>query len=234
MSLLKSIEIASRRAHPRSNHQKIRQFSQCVEFNANTNNQRHNSDNRRHFSSGGGGGGEYRAQAPGPKLKSWESGARLVKNISVENQYLEHIREVHDPSQHLKTIEDELRGTIGKALGKQGQKILSAVRLMEQEYQNYQQLIETGASSSKIVAAAKQHNKHRKQAIQARWELMVHRQAVGFVVGNHQFVQEKFPIGEELPEEMEGGSEGESEEEAVPRKQFSDQLEWWQKIGRWR
>ena len=179
------------------------------------------------------GGSSYRAQAPGPKMKSWESGARLVKNISVENQYLEHIREVHDPSQHLKTIEDELRGTIGKALGKQGQKILSAVRLMDQEFQKYQELLEQDAPSSKLVACAKQHNIHRKQAMQARWELTVHRQAVGFVVGNHKFVQEKFPIGEQLPEEMDPSSE-ETEEEVVPKKQFSDQLEWWQKIGRWR
>ena len=66
-----------------------------------------------------------------------ESGAKLVQNTTVENKYLEHIRDVHDPSQHLKTIEDELKGTIGKALGKQGQKILMYARLMDQEQKKY-------------------------------------------------------------------------------------------------
>ena len=79
-------------------------------------------------SSGGGSGSSYAATGPSTRLKSWESGARLVRNTTVENnKYLEHIREVHDPSQHLKTIEDELKGTIGKALGKQGEKVLQAL-----------------------------------------------------------------------------------------------------------
>jgi len=51
---------------------------------------------------------------PGPASTSWERGAKLVKDVDkVSNRYLEAIRETHDPSFHIKTIEDELKETIG-------------------------------------------------------------------------------------------------------------------------
>jgi hypothetical protein len=117
--------------------------------------------------------------------KSWENGARLVKNTKVENKYLEHIRDMHDPSLHFKTIEDELKGTIGMALGKQAGKVLVALKCMAQEYSQYEALLEEGGdpSSRKVVEVAKQYNEYRQQAHKNRWELIVHRQAVGFIVG---------------------------------------------------
>lgn len=124
-------------------------------------------------------------KVPTNPLKSWESGARLVKNTSVDNQYLEHIRDIHDPSQHVKTIEDELKGTIGKALGKQADKIVVAMKCMAQEYSKYEELLEQGhdPSSKEVVKVAKQYNEFRQEAHKKRWELIVHRQAVGFIVG---------------------------------------------------
>jgi hypothetical protein len=179
--------------------------------------------------------GEYKATAPSPELKSWESGARLVKNTTVENQYMEHIRAVHDPSMHVKTIEDEIKGTIGQALGKQGQKVLSFMQRIEQERQKYEELREQQAPASKIIACAKEHNSFRKQGIQARWELLVHRQAVGFIVNNHKVVMDKYPIGDGLPEEIVRDADGWEKKEPAPKpQQFTDQLEWWQKIGRWK
>ena len=53
-------------------------------------------------------------------------------------------------------------------------------------------------------------------------------------IGNHKFVTEKFPIGEPLPEEGELLDDDQKEEETKPKKVFGDQLDWWQKIGRWR
>eukprot|EP00980_Cylindrotheca_fusiformis_P004868 scaffold1036_cov93-Cylindrotheca_fusiformis.AAC.1 len=172
-------------------------------------------------------------------LKSWESGARLVKNTKVvDNQYLEHIRDIHDPSQHLKTIEDELKGTIGKALGKQGDKIIIAMRCMAQEYAKYEALLEGGhgPSSEEVIEVAKKYNEFREQAHKRRWELIVHRQAVGFIVGNHKFVMEKFPIGDALPVEVDvqANSTMEEEKKLPEKKVFGDQLDWWQKVGRWR
>jgi hypothetical protein len=127
----------------------------------------------------------------------------MVKNVDVTNKYLEHIRDVHDPSLHVKTLEDEIRGTMGKALGKQGDKILGALRSMQQEWDSYHELLldqNHSASSPEVLKHAQKYNNYRKQAETARWELIVHRQAIGFIVNNHKFVCDKYPIGPALPE----------------------------------
>jgi len=180
----------------------------------------------------------YTIKVPGPSTTTWERGALAVKDTDVSNPYLEAIRDTHDPSMHLKTIEDELKGTIGKALGKQGDKILFAVHRMKEEFAVYEKEIEKHETLDHpdVQSSAKRYNEFRKQAIQARWELMVHRQAAGFIVNNHKYVMEHYPVSEPLPlstsEEAERASE--SSETGKPRKQFGDQLDWWQKIGRWR
>lgn len=172
----------------------------------------------------------------------------MVQNTTVENKYLEHIREVHDPSQHLKTIEDELKGTIGKALGKQGQKVLLYARLMDEQRQKHANLVEQLTESSQeqnstcqleeeIEACAVTHNEYRKECLHARWELIVHRQAVGFIVGNHKYVTEKFPIAEALPVQedyLDESSSGDNQKPQEAKKSFTDQLDWWQRIGRWK
>eukprot|EP00559_Dactyliosolen_fragilissimus_P004915 CAMPEP_0184869470 /NCGR_PEP_ID=MMETSP0580-20130426/34184_1 /TAXON_ID=1118495 /ORGANISM="Dactyliosolen fragilissimus" /LENGTH=215 /DNA_ID=CAMNT_0027370973 /DNA_START=45 /DNA_END=689 /DNA_ORIENTATION=+ len=143
---------------------------------------------------------------PSKASNTWERGAKLVKNTDVTNQYLEHIRDVHDPSLHLKTIEDELKGTIGKALGRQGQKILDALKSMQKEGDSYHNILRqtdsdipcNDAVNAKLNYHANKYNDFRSQALKARWELLVHRQAVGFVVNNHKFVHEKFPIPEAI------------------------------------
>jgi ribosome-binding ATPase YchF (GTP1/OBG family) len=170
-----------------------------------------------------------------------------VKNTDRTNQYLEHIRETHDPQLHLKTLEEELRGTMGKALGKQGEKILYNIQCMREERERYVELLETaGCTENKelLREIAMRHNHYRQKAKHARWELMVHRQAVGFIVNNHNFVVEKFPIGDPLPVENEDhekdASSQEKTKQATNGKQqqqqqhFGDQLDWWQRIGRWK
>lgn len=125
----------------------------------------------------------------------------MVKNVEMEkNKYLDTIRKSHDPSQHIKTIEDELKETIGKALGRQSDKLLMYMRAMDQEKQHYEQLLKGHHSNSRVVLeCAEKYNAYRKECLTARWELMVHRQAVGFIVDNHKFVVSKFPIGDPLP-----------------------------------
>ena len=165
---------------------------------------------------------------------SWERSAKLVKNTNVTNQYLEHIRDTHDPSIHIKTMEDELRGSMGKALGKQGEKINIALHQMQLEYTNYT----TTSSENNKRNAAIRYNEYRNQAIKARWELLVHRQAVGFIVGNHTHVTNTFPIPDALP--IPNTEEEEKQEDDVtqtnePNQQtFGTQLDWWQQIGRWK
>ncbi|GAX25185.1 hypothetical protein FisN_16Hh022 [Fistulifera solaris] len=175
---------------------------------------------------------------------TWQRAAVRVKNTETEknNPYLELIRDTHDPSLHLKTIEEELQGSIGKALGKQGQKIRLYVQLMQQEYQRYETLLQQTAEDQQTIRkelaeVALAYNEHRKQAIQARWELMVHRQAAGFIVNNHQHVMEHYPIAEALPidyDDKENLPKSESTRKEKKMQQFGDQLDWWQRVGRWK
>jgi hypothetical protein len=194
----------------------------------------------------------------------WERQAIAVKNTDVTNPYLEAIRSTHDPALHLKTIEDELKSTIGKALGRQGEKILNAMRQMEQEYQVYQELcirygttmkdsLETSTTTNpdcnhnpdspfqhhpEIIASAQRYNEIRKRALVYRWELIVHRQAVGCIVNNHSYVTRQYPIPDAIPVDCTAQpSEPESHTATTKpskSKQFTDQLDWWQRIGRWR
>ena len=138
---------------------------------------------------------------PGPATKTWERSAVLVKNTDISNPYLEAIRDTHDPTMHLKTIEDELKGTIGKALGKQGDKIFNAVARMNEEFKVYEELLEQYETTDhpSVEESARRYNSIRKEAVQYRWELMVHRKAAGFIVNNHRYVMEHYPISEALP-----------------------------------
>lgn len=167
---------------------------------------------------------------------SWERTAVLVKNTDAKsNKYVEEMRQTHDPALHVKTLEDEIRGTMGAALGKQSKKILYALKLMKTERETYEELMEQNhpVTSLEVVESANRYNAYRQEAITARWELMVHRQAVGFIVDNHKIVHEKFPIGERL-EVHDGGVVVEMKKKPQPPSNHNGQLDWWQRIGRWR
>ena len=154
---------------------------------------------------------------------------------------MEHIRsEVVDPSLQLKTIEDELCGAIGKALGRQGEKILYAMREMNDHKLRYHQLL-SEESFQKAIDSAHRYNEARDRAIKARWELLVHRQAVGFTVGNHSYVHKTFHIHDALPVKLDEVPSTSNEatlkstsKDAPKKEQFGDQLDWWQRIGRWK
>jgi hypothetical protein len=98
---------------------------------------------------------------------------------------------------------------------------------------------------------AARHNQHRTRAIRLRWELIVHRQAAGFLVSNHNVVTQTFPIGRALPtclEELEAANDvhelvsahpvssklEQPTRQVVSPPRIPDQLDWWQRIGRWR
>jgi hypothetical protein len=179
-------------------------------------------------------------KVPGPSTTTWERSAARVKNSdnsSINNGvYLEAIRETHDPSRHVKTIEDELKATIGQALGRQGHKILTAVQGMADALADYEDLLqhEHERSDDDVQACVVRYNERRREAIQARWELIVHRQAAGFIVSNHKYVMDNYPIAEALSADSTKQADTKNKKEEPPRKVFGDQLDWWQRIGRWR
>jgi hypothetical protein len=214
----------------------------------------------------------------GPRTASWERGARRVKDTTNADSslggighipYVERIRESHDPTLHLKTLEDELKSTIGQALRRQADKIMYEVANMERQYESYVEILQVARRSTspehdyspdsseiprirpspetrrRLDEVVERHNGHRSRALQARWELIVHRQAAGFLVNNHNVVTQTFPIKSALPEPCwEADSPGnelavnvaepESRRFDESEARIPDQLDWWQRIGRWR
>ena len=127
-------------------------------------------------------------------------------NINIwERLVEEEVRATHVPKRDVKNLEEEFRGTIGKSLGRQGHKILNAKQLMAKEIERYNTLLASLSSTDHttlhkdIVSSARRYNSYRKQALQARWELIVQRQAAGFVVNNHNYMMEQYPIPPALP-----------------------------------
>jgi hypothetical protein len=83
---------------------------------------------------------------------------------------------------------------------------------MELERKQYQQLLlstldghvqqqqhnppppSTSLQLVQLQQCIKRYNQYRQDAIHARWELLVHRQAAGFIVHNHEYVMKHYPI----------------------------------------
>lgn len=169
-------------------------------------------------------------------MESWERSARAVKDTKKTNKYLESIRQEHDPALHIKTLEEELRGTMGKALGKQGQKVLRFMDGMKRQRVKYEELQAKDVCVEEIRECVKVYNQFRKDALHARWELMVQRQAVGLLVNNQKYVNEMYPIDNALPlpDDDKGSLPKEHKEIDSKDAKFGNQLDWWQRVGRWR
>jgi ribosome-binding ATPase YchF (GTP1/OBG family) len=91
-----------------------------------------------------------------------------VKDTDVTNPYLDRVRsEVVDPALQIKTIEDELCAAIGKALGRQGEKVQIAIREMNEARARYLERIHA-QDDEEALKLAHHHNDARKRAIKAR------------------------------------------------------------------
>lgn len=196
-------------------------------------------------------------EPPSRSTTSWERSAQMVKksveskvNVGEHKEYMDRISSMHDPSMHVKTLEDEIRGSMGKALGKQSMKIQHYLNLMKQERDKYEKLAKTIENllptqlddmKRTLREIAIKHNEFHEEAHKARWELIVHRQAVGFLVRNHEIVLEKYPIGDKIPDlpkncidDQHSSNRAVDENKSKSDIPLSTQLDWWQRIGRWK
>jgi hypothetical protein len=114
---------------------------------------------------------------------------------------------------------------------------------MEKEWKKYHDLVAQqqqqqqtvnsgggGADTAALEEIAATYNELREQALKSRWELMVHRQAAGFIVNNHEDVAQHHPIKAKLT--VDNGGDGTSsavEGKAAKKPKFGDQLDWWRK-----
>ncbi|GMH70698.1 hypothetical protein TrST_g9119 [Triparma strigata] len=169
-----------------------------------------------------------------------------------KDQYLEAMaKATSGPQSHVKLVEEELAEEVAAALKKQSDKVLTAIakaehlrRDVESELSELKplkvpdlksmckelglpqtgkkdSLVQRCLSSSKLSS----FESARSAASHARWELLIHRQACGFVTNNNQFIETHYPIPEKITFKKTN---------EPPAKVFTDQLEWWQSKGRWR
>jgi hypothetical protein len=159
----------------------------------------------------------------------WERTARQIKDSAILNSpapqaeranggshgdpYLQRVQStlVTDPVLHpVRSIEQEIQEIIGQALGKQGQKVTLALTRLQNSFHQYEsclirynkekELRSPGDTArSELEQAIQTYNAQRQKAIQVRWELLVHRQAAGFIVKNHEYVTKFYPIPPALP-----------------------------------
>jgi hypothetical protein len=139
--------------------------------------------------------------------------AERTNGGSHSDPYLQRVQStlVTDPVLHpVRSIEQEIQEIIGQALGKQGQKVTFALSRLQNCFQQYEsclmrynkekELRSPGDTArSELKQAIQTYNAQRQKAIQVRWELLVHRQAAGFIVKNHEYVTKFYPIPPALP-----------------------------------
>jgi hypothetical protein len=82
-----------------------------------------------------------------------------------------------------------------------------------------QLLVSHDASPSPDKEAA--YNKAREVALNARWEMTIHRQACGFVSNNYNIIEELYPMPPRIQKDDADATATE------PAKKFGTQTDWW-------
>jgi hypothetical protein len=143
-----------------------------------------------------------------PPKEDQTSWKRLAEQIKQEkksgepqSEYLDRIRGSYDVNDHVLKIEEEVIQEIASSLGRTGDKCNYKFYVMEAQGRmcddvNAQARRNPGdpAIQAALEATVSEFNRMRKEAEEARKDLIIHRQAVGFQTSNHAAVYEKWPL----------------------------------------
>ena len=129
-------------------------------------------------------------------------------------------------------MEEELHGAVAESLGRSADKVKIAMEDCKRWAEEARRLEAEGLGGVEEVLG--RYNEARGRMERRRWELIVQRQACGFVIDNYEAIYKLFPI----PDKMEVGEvRGEVrrvEGKEGKEKKAMGQLSWWQSIGRWK
>lgn len=115
-------------------------------------------------------------------------------NTQTESVYAARLRAAHDPRDNIQKIEEEVMEEMAGALGRTADKANYKFLVLERKGQEVDALVEAKANSAEIEKAIGDFNRLRDDAEDARRELMIHRQALGFKTGNHALVSDMWPL----------------------------------------
>mmetsp|Transcript_7495 Transcript_7495/g.9784 ORF Transcript_7495/g.9784 Transcript_7495/m.9784 type:complete len:127 (+) Transcript_7495:333-713(+) len=113
-------------------------------------------------------------------------------------KYMDEVAEkIEDPQATILQLQDEVQEEMAAALGRTGYKLLDALKQLEEaQAELNEHLAESKGkeNESQLAEFVNKYNSCREAAVSARWELLIHRQAVGFRFQNQKYVETKYPI----------------------------------------
>jgi len=123
---------------------------------------------------------------------SWRRLAEKIKDddLAADSVYLARLRKNHDPRDHIEKLEEEVLEEIAGALGRTAAKTDYAFFVMDRA----ERLLDAASHPREQNRLAREFNQARLNAEKARRELMIHRQAVGFTIGNQKSVEKKWAL----------------------------------------
>jgi len=159
---------------------------------------------------------EYVAKPPSQNVPAWTRLARNVKSpdatpsSSPDSKHLENIRKACDVEDTIGKLEHEFMEEMAGALGRTGNKAvyyfnemrvaraafdrIDAEALAAEESNPLHPSFSITAALSTRREAAQAYHRARQLAEDARRELIIHRQACGFIHNNYSIVENAFPL----------------------------------------
>lgn len=169
--------------------------------------------------------------SPHPKLQPAPTKQPLPDQQPTQAAYNAAIRSRSDPALSVKLLEDELAEVVAGALKKQHDKLTILIG----EAAGLRGPAEGGVGVEAFEAK-------RKECMDARWEMIIHRTACGFKAGVYDVVERMYPMPAPLPGAEPGEAGGGAAAEPVAKtdrlreferrsgtsaKKFGTQTDWW-------
>lgn len=121
----------------------------------------------------------------------WTSLVKSLTDAGHESPYLDRLRARLDPGRAHLELEMEIRAEIASALGRAEDKVNAALLRLELAARRLAAEPPGAPARWRLVA---DFNALREEALHARWELLVHREAVGF--RRNAILHELYPVPE--------------------------------------
>lgn len=119
--------------------------------------------------------------------RPWQALVRELRDAGCESPYLERLRARHDVAAAQEQLEKEIVREMAEALGRAGEKV--DVALLRLDLAGRTLAAADPAERDRLVDA---YNARRDEALRARHELRIHREAVG--IRRNEMLDREYPI----------------------------------------
>ncbi len=123
----------------------------------------------------------------------WKSLVRDLTASGRESPYLDRLRSRVDVEQAHQSLEQELIQEMAAALGRAEDKVNAALLRLELAAE----AVAAAGDHAERRACAAAFNARRLDALRARWELLIHREAIGF--RRNDVLESLYPIPPPMP-----------------------------------